>query len=98
MRAEVIEIAGSNQAALAYAAVLRSVGEAGEQAYTGDQVAVDITGGTKPMSAGAALACLEQGAVIEYLVTVRKPTGEPEPQARSQPMRISLSRAQQEAP
>jgi len=98
VRAEVIEIDGANQAASAHAAVVRSVGEALGRAYTAEQVVVDITGGTKPMSAGAALACLEQGAVIEYLVSVRKPTGEHDPQARPQPMRISLSRAQQEAP
>lgn len=98
VRAEVVEIAGANQAASAHAAVVRSVGEALNRAYTVEQVVVDITGGTKPMSAGAALACLERGAIVEYLVSVRRPTGEHDPQALAQPMRVSLSRAQEEVP
>lgn len=95
VRAEVIEIAGANQAAAVYTAVLQSVAAAAKT-YALDEVVVDITGGTKPMSAGAALACLEQGALLEYLVTVRKPSGEPDPQARPQPMRVSLNETRKE--
>ncbi|MDP9378883.1 MAG: hypothetical protein M3Q29_01805 [Chloroflexota bacterium] len=38
---------------------------------------VDITGGTKPMTAGAVLACREQGVAVQYMYAQRDPvTGE----------------------
>lgn len=92
VRAEIVEIAGANQAVSAHQAVLQAVGEA--RIRYEDRIAVDITGGTKPMSAGAALACLEAEVVLEYLVTVRKPTGEVELTARPEPMRLQLKGAQ----
>jgi hypothetical protein len=91
VRADVKVVAGANQAAAVYQETRESL-VAARRAF-GDQVAVDITGGTKPMSAGAVLACLELGGVLEYLVTVRKPTGDPVADAVSQPMRVRLGHA-----
>lgn len=96
VRAEVVELTGANQTESAYREVSQSIQTA--RARVGDGVVVDITGGTKPMSAGATLACLDQGAVMEYLVTVRRAGGEPDPAAQPQPMRISLSETRGEAP
>jgi hypothetical protein len=53
----------------------------------GDVVA-DITGGTKPMTAGMALACLGPDRVMEYLYTPRTKEGELPEQAHSVPTEI----------
>ena len=51
VRGEVVVVDSANQAASAYMATRASLGEA--RAGYGERVAVNITGGTKPMSAGA---------------------------------------------
>lgn len=94
VRAEIVRVASANQAAAVYQATRESLGAA--RARYGEQVAVDITGGTKPMSAGAVLACLELGGVLEYLVTVRQPAGEVVDEALPQAMRVRLGVAPQE--
>jgi hypothetical protein len=94
VRTVVVVVASANQAATVYAATRASLTAA--RAGYGERVAVNITGGTKPMSAGAVLACLELGGVLEYLVTVRKPAGEPIAEALPQAMRVRLGGAQAE--
>lgn len=94
VRAEVVVVDGANQAAAVYRATRASL-RAAREVY-GERVAVNITGGTKPMSAGAVLACLELGGVLEYLVTVRRPAGEPIAEALPQAMRLRLGGAQAE--
>lgn len=91
VRGEVVVVDSANQAAAVYRATRASL-EAARAAY-GERVAVNITGGTKPMSAGAVLACLELGGVLEYLVTVRRPAGEPVAEALPQAMRVRLGDA-----
>jgi hypothetical protein len=44
---------------------------------TPSEVVTDFTGGLKPMSAGAMLACLFQGRPLEYLRSRRDSAGEP---------------------
>jgi uncharacterized membrane protein YuzA (DUF378 family) len=89
VRVDLVAISGANQAAAVYTAVCTCL-DAAQKRFDG-QVAVNITGGTKPMSAGAVLACHQRGVGLEYLVSVRKPAGEPVREVPSQMMRVRLN-------
>jgi hypothetical protein len=55
------------------------------------QVATDVTGGLKTMTAGALLACLPQDRPVEYLLSQRdQDTGEPIP-GSERPVQVNLS-------
>lgn len=87
-----IALEDENQVGLAYQAVRAALLQA--QAILGEQaVMVDITGGTKPMTAGAVLACLARGASMEYIVPIRHPDGTLDLKARPVPMKVSLREA-----
>jgi hypothetical protein len=58
---------------------------------------VDVTGGTKPMTVGAMLACVNAGAPVEYLVPARHPDGSVDMSAPPVPMRVELAMATEEA-
>ena len=53
--------------------------EAGEEELRPGQVIADITGGTKPMSAGTVLAALTSGRALEYVESDRDADGAPVP-------------------
>jgi hypothetical protein len=55
-----------------------------------DRVIVDITGSTKVVTAGAALACRDRGQRIEYMVVPRSPTGEPIANRQPEAMKVLL--------
>jgi len=50
--------------------------EAAEEGLRPDQVIADITGGTKPMTAGMVLAALTTGGDLEYVESKRDTTGQ----------------------
>jgi hypothetical protein len=59
--------------------------------YRPENVIVDITPGTKPMSVALALACLESKRTMQYIVSGRHPlTGEVLGGARRQPILIDI--------
>lgn len=74
VHAHIVALADETQARLSYAAVKGAL-EVAQTALPGQPVIVDITGGTKPMTAGAVLACLDTGAPLEYIVSLRHPDG-----------------------
>lgn len=45
--------------------------------FAASEIIVDITGGLKPMSAGATLACADRGVAIQYIESVRNDAGDP---------------------
>jgi hypothetical protein len=51
--------------------------EAAEEGLTPDQVIADITGGTKPLTAGMVLAALTAGGALEYVESERDAQGRP---------------------
>ena len=53
--------------------------EAAEEGLTPDQIVADITGGTKPMTAGMVLAALTTGSTLEYVESERDAQGQPVP-------------------
>ena len=53
--------------------------EAAEEGLEPDQVIADITGGTKPLTAGMVLAALTTGRAIEYVESNRDAEGRPIP-------------------
>lgn len=90
-----LEIGDVNQAGETYRAVRDGLIES-QRLLRDAPVIVDITGGTKPMTAGAVLACLELDAPMEYLASVRLPDGRPDPQAETQPMLVRVLEPPQE--
>jgi hypothetical protein len=52
-------------------------------------IIVDITGGTKPMTAGAVLACRNQGLPMQYMQT-HFINGRPDPSAQPQAIKVEL--------
>lgn len=75
-----------------YAMMWLLVDELFEKApYKADQLIVDITPGTKPMSIALALACLEPGRTMQYLASGRHPvTGEILPGGQRRPVLIDI--------
>lgn len=69
-----VDITDATDAATTYTAVLEII-EHALRLVTQEEIVVDITGGTKPMTAGAALACLDMDVLMEYLVPGRLPDG-----------------------
>ncbi len=53
--------------------------EAGEEGLAPHQVIADITGGTKPLTAGMVLAALTAGGSLEYVESERDSLGQPIP-------------------
>jgi hypothetical protein len=53
--------------------------ESVEEGLRPDQVIADVTGGTKPLSAGMVLAALTVGGALEYVESERDPDGLPIP-------------------
>lgn len=51
--------------------------EAAEEGLESDQIIADITGGTKPMTAGMVLAALTTGGALEYVESKRDADGHP---------------------
>ena len=51
--------------------------EAAEEGLSPEQIIADITGGTKPMTAGMVLAALTTGRALEYVESKRDPDGHP---------------------
>jgi hypothetical protein len=76
VEAHLLEIEDARQAEDTYRQVRRAIRDARALLGKGVPVMVDITGGTKPMTAGAVLACREEETVMEYAVTA---TGEVPP-------------------
>src|SRR5579859_554661 len=74
IQTSILLITDENQAALTYEMACQAIAQA-TQALGDQSLIVDITGGTKPMTAGATLACLVRGAPMEYMVPRRKPDG-----------------------
>ena len=74
VEAHLLEVADARQAEGTYLQVRRAVSEARALLGADAPVIVDITGGTKPMTAGAVLACRELGAAMEYAVAANPQT------------------------
>ena len=85
----IVDLSSETQARVVYDAVKQALQQARE-VLTLPSVIVDITGGTKPMTAGAALACLVDGAQMEYMLPIRTPDGHVDGKARPVPMRVDL--------
>lgn len=83
----------AEQAPLAYAAVKVAIAQA--RRVLGDEpVILDITAGTKPMTAGAVLACLEEEIPIAYMVSKRTATGDPDPSVPAVAVKVELGGGQ----
>jgi len=53
--------------------------ETAEEGLSADQVIADITGGTKPLTAGMVLAAITVGGALEYVESERDKDGQPIP-------------------
>jgi hypothetical protein len=96
VRPHIIPVANAYQARLAYGAV----GEALLQAYRetdATPMIVDITAGTRPLAAGAVLACRDNGVPMEYMLAQYDDKGRVIEHSPSQAMKVELREAQQEA-
>lgn len=75
-----IPISSDHDLTAAYAGTLEAIDQVLRAQLTPpltkDDVIVDITGGTKPMTAGATLACVERGVAIQYMYSLRNEKGE----------------------
>lgn len=80
----------ASQAHLSYEAVKKGLHEA-RHLLPDRAVIVDITGGLKPMTAGAVLACADEATPMEYLVAQRNTLGDPNRKV-SVPMKVDLQR------
>jgi hypothetical protein len=87
---ELVPITDVNQARATYDAVQTALRHA-RILNLDNELIVDITGGTKPMSAGAALACRDLGLPIEYLATPSD--DESRPIGRAMPVEVTLTPA-----
>jgi hypothetical protein len=58
--------------------------------YRPSHVIADVTGGTKPMTIGIALACLSPGRKMEYMSTDRDWKGEPVPEGELTPVLVDV--------
>lgn len=88
VRAHVVSMADANQARESFEAVGEAIRQAVALLGQVTPVVVDITGGTKPMSAGAAFACQALGVPMQYMVTPRRPDGTPNGPAQAMQVRI----------
>ena len=59
--------------------------------YKPEHVICDITGGQKTMSIGAALACIEEGRTMQYMMAGRDWKGEPLKDTRIAPILVDVS-------
>lgn len=75
-------------------ALVRSVYEHGafEAGLASSDVIADMTGGTKPMTAGMVLACIDMNAALEHVPT--KFTGAGQPSIPLDPIEVIISRRQ----
>jgi hypothetical protein len=76
VRAYELAIGDANQARMTYDAITQGIQEAQRAFGSPRAIIVDITGGNKPMTAGAVLACRDAGVAMEYMVTPRDRKGE----------------------
>ena len=94
VRPYVVDIADANDVMSTYVAVLESIEHALRLAPQ-EEIVVDISGGTKLMTAGAALACLDSGVQMEYLVPGRQADGSVDRSIEPVPMVIRFQAASQ---
>jgi hypothetical protein len=87
--ARVVTFADPYDITSAYLAVCQALDMA-QHELADDRVIVDITGSTKVVTAGAALACRDRGQRIEYMVVPRNPTGEPISNRQPEAMKVLL--------
>jgi hypothetical protein len=75
-----IPVSSDHDLTQAYAGTLEAIDQALRAQLapmlTKEDVIVDITGGTKPMTAGATLACMERGVALQYMYSLRNEKGE----------------------
>jgi hypothetical protein len=71
------DLADVNRIDQAYTAVQNAIRQARRVLKANEQVIVDITGSTKVATAGAVLACMDEGVTMEYMVTERDAAGKP---------------------
>ena len=83
-----LHLADVNQVDLAYEVIEKAIKEASEEVGLAE-VIVDVTGGTKLMSIGAALACRDNNVPLQYMATRKEPDGSPIPNT-SVPMKVEL--------
>jgi hypothetical protein len=88
-----LRVSDPELADLSYDAVRQAVEDA-RRKLDGAPFIVDITGGLKPMTAGAVLACRDFGVAMQYLKAQRDKDGKPIP-AKSRPMKVELQRTNQ---
>lgn len=90
VHAHTLLVKDANQSYMTYDAVCEAINQArGVFGYT-DMVIVDITGGNKPMTAGAVMACRDNKVSMEYMVTMRDEKGNVESDAEPVPMKVRL--------
>jgi hypothetical protein len=70
--------------------VVQEVLDRAQQTLDADQIIVDVTGGTKVMTAGAVLACRDREQNIEYMYTPRDASGGPQANATPRAMKVLL--------
>ncbi|MBA3944417.1 MAG: hypothetical protein H0X37_07620 [Herpetosiphonaceae bacterium] len=84
-----IPIQDGYQARMAYKAVEEALDQA--RRLLGDlPLVVDITGGTKPMTAGAVLACRDYQVPVEYMLGKYNNVGVRDPRIGSQAVKVDL--------
>lgn len=92
-----IPIPGETDARAAYRGVSEALDAATSAAITPPlteaDLIVDITGGTKPMTAGAVVACAERGVALQYMYSPRNERGEIIAGRRAVAMKVELARA-----
>lgn len=97
-----VELASANDAPSAYLSVLEAIDQVSRAQITPpvgeDDVVVDITGGTKSMTAGAVLACRDRAVGMQYMLAAYTPGGTlkkgPGDKVESKAMKVDLNRVE----
>lgn len=84
-----LPVDNAHQSHLTYQAVTEGV-RAARTIIGAQALIVDITGGTKPMTVGAVLACLDTETPLEYYLHPVLPDGSPDLKGQPKPMRVDL--------
>ncbi|MCU0490907.1 MAG: hypothetical protein MUD01_04945 [Chloroflexaceae bacterium] len=92
VEAHVVSIADEYQSQMSYQAVMQALDEAQTKLDSRPWI-VDITSGTKAMTAGMVLACRDTNTALQYLASTRNARGEPTDE--SVVMTVALQLAQE---
>ncbi|MFV9504088.1 MAG: hypothetical protein AB4911_05925 [Oscillochloridaceae bacterium umkhey_bin13] len=97
VRIHPISLSDAIQSDQVYTLVRTAINEA-KQIGEALPLIADITGGTKPMTAGTLLACQDEATAVQYWSTPRDEHGNPRLVEEGRPMRVMLQPAFEEIP